>query len=39
MNSPEKLKETQLPPTEAFYATLNDESISDENYAIEKQRR
>ena len=33
MTSPEKLKETQLPPREAFYSSLNDESISDENYA------
>ena len=33
MNSPGKLKETQLPPEEAFYSRLNDESISDENYA------
>ena len=33
MNSPEKLKETQLPPKEAFYSRLNDEGISDENYA------
>ena len=32
MNSPEKLKETQLPPKEAFYSRLNDECISDENY-------
>ena len=32
MNSPEKLKETQLPPKEAFYSSLNDEGISDENY-------
>ena len=31
MNSPEKLKETQLPPKEAFYSSLNDEDISDEN--------
>ena len=33
MNSSEKLKETQLPPKEAFYSRLNDEGISDENYA------
>ena len=32
MNSPEKLKETKLPPKEAFYSRLNDEDISDENY-------
>ena len=32
MNSSEKLKETQLPPKEAFYTRLNDEGISDENY-------
>ena len=33
MDSPKKLKETQLPPQEAFYSRLNDEGISDENYA------
>ena len=33
MDSPKKLKETQLPPKEAFYSRLNDEGISDENYA------
>ena len=33
MNSPKKLKETKLPPKEAFYSRLNDEGISDENYA------
>ena len=33
MNSPGKLKETQLPPKETFYSRLNDEGISDENYA------
>ena len=33
MNSPEKLKETKLPPKEPFYSRLNDEGISDENYA------
>ena len=33
MSSLEKLKETKLPPKEAFYSRLNDESISDENYA------
>ena len=33
MVSPKKLKETQLPPIEAFYSRLNDEGISDENYA------
>ena len=27
MNSSEKLKETQLPPKEAFYSRLNDESM------------
>ena len=32
MDSPEKLKETKLPPKEAFYSTLSDEGISDENY-------
>ena len=33
MDSPEKLKEAQLPPKGAFYSRLTDESISDENYA------
>ena len=33
MNSPEKLKETKLPPKEAFYSRLNDVGISDESYA------
>ena len=33
MDSPKKLKETQLPPKEASYSILNDEGISDENYA------
>ena len=32
MDSPKKLKETQLPPKEAFYSRLDDEGISDENY-------
>ena len=36
MNSPEKLKETQLPQKEAFYSRLNDEGISDENYTHAK---
>ena len=33
MVSPKKLKETELPSKEAFYSRLNDEGISDENYA------
>ena len=33
MDSPEKLKEAKLPPKEAFYSSLSDEGISDENYA------
>ena len=33
MDSPQKLKETWLPPKEVFYSRLNDEGISDENYA------
>ena len=32
MNSLERLKETQLPPKEAFYSRLNDEGISDKDY-------
>ena len=32
MDSLERLKETQLPPREAFYSRLNDEGISDEDY-------
>ena len=32
MNSPEKLKETKLPPKEAFYSRFNGEGISDEDY-------
>ena len=32
MDSFEKLKETQLPPKEAFYSKLNDEDMSDEDY-------
>ena len=33
MNSLERLKETQLPPKEAFYSRLNYEGIGDEDYA------
>ena len=36
MNSPEKLKETQLTPKEAFYSRLNGEGISEENYGHAK---
>ena len=36
MNSQERLKETQLPPKEAFYSRLNDEGISEENYTHAK---
>ena len=32
MNSSEKLKETQLPPREAFYSRLHEEGISVEDY-------
>ena len=33
MDSLERLKETKLPPKEAFYSKLNNEDISDEDYA------
>ena len=33
MNTLERLKETKLPPKEAFYSKLNNEDISDEYYA------
>ena len=36
MNSPGRLKETQLPPREAFYSRLNDEGISEKNYTHAK---
>ena len=32
MDSLKKLKETKLPPREAFYSRFNDEGISDEDY-------
>ena len=32
MDSLEKLKETELPPKEAFYSSLNDEGIKDKDY-------
>ena len=32
MDTREKLKETKLPPKEAFYSKLNNEGISDEDY-------
>ena len=32
MDTLEKLKETKLPPKEAFYSKLNNEGISDEDY-------
>ena len=32
MHSSEKLKETKLPPREAFYSRLNGVGISDEDY-------
>ena len=36
MDTPEKLKETELPPKEAFYSKLNNEDISDVDYAHAK---
>ncbi|XP_051155221.1 uncharacterized protein LOC127277868 [Leptopilina boulardi] len=33
IDSREKLEETQLPPKEKFYSTLNDSNVSDEDYA------
>ena len=36
MDSLERFKETKLPPKEAFYSKLNNESISDEDYAHAK---
>ena len=33
MSTLERLKETKLPPKEAFYSKLNNEDISDEDYA------
>ena len=32
INSIDKLKETQLPPIEAFYSTLKQETITEEEY-------
>ena len=32
MDTPEKLKETKLPPKEAFYSKLKNKGISDEDY-------
>ena len=33
MNTLDRLKETKLPPKEAFHSKLNNEDISDEDYA------
>jgi hypothetical protein len=32
MDSPEKFQETQLPPIEKFYSSLNNEHVSEEEY-------
>ena len=32
IDTPEKLKETQLPPKEKFYSRVNDEGICDKDY-------
>ena len=37
IDTPEKLKEIQLPPKVAFYSRLNDEGISDKNYEHAKE--
>ena len=37
MNSLEKVKETKLPPREAFYSRLNDEGICNEDYTHAKE--
>ena len=34
MDTLERLKETKLPPKEAFYSKPNTEDISDEDYAL-----
>ena len=36
MDTLDRLKETKLPPKEAFYSKLNNEDISDEDYAHAK---
>ena len=32
MDSPEKFKETYLPPIEKFYSSLNNENVKEEEY-------
>ena len=36
MDTPEKFKETKLPPKEKFYSRLNDEGICDKDYTHAK---
>lgn len=37
MNSPEKFKETQVPPIENFYSSLNNENVNEDEYRNDKE--